>query len=135
MNWAGSLQVLHLVRHVPQLEGWTSALTIPLLYFFRLRVFPEAQARLDAQTAVRGFHLVPPHSGRSFLKPLPPTLPDFEDNIQLASAEMVGAEYLITRNTKDFQPLSSARTDARSLAGVGLGSNAIRRPHTPCDSR
>jgi hypothetical protein len=30
MNWAGSLQVLHLARHVPQLEGWTSTLTIPL---------------------------------------------------------------------------------------------------------
>ena len=55
MNWAGSLQVLHLVRNVPQLEGWTSALTISLLYFFRLRVFPEAQARLDAQRQGAGF--------------------------------------------------------------------------------
>jgi hypothetical protein len=33
------------------------------------------------------------------------TLPDFEDNIRLASAEMVSAEYLMTRNTKDFQPV------------------------------
>jgi hypothetical protein len=41
MNWAGSVQVVHLVRHVPQLAGWTSALTIPLLYFFRLRAFQE----------------------------------------------------------------------------------------------
>ena len=103
MNWAGSLQVLHLVRNVPQLEGWTSALTIPLLYFFRLRVFPEAQARLDAQTAVRKFHLVP-LTQEVLAQAAASTLPDFEDNIQLASAEMVGAEYLITRNTKDFQP-------------------------------
>ena len=103
MNWAGSLQVLHLVRHVPQLEGWTSALTIPLLYFFRLRTFPEAQARLDAQTAVRGFHLAP-LTQEVLTQAAASTLPDFEDNIQLASAEMVGAEYLITRNTKDFQP-------------------------------
>jgi hypothetical protein len=31
-------------------------------------------------------------------------LPDFEDNIQLASAEMVSAEYLMTRKT--FGPLA-----------------------------
>ena len=103
MNWAGSLQVLHLVRNIPQLEGWASALTVPLLYFFRLRVFPEAQARMDAQTAVRGFHLVP-LTEEVLAKAAASTLPDFEDNIQLASAESVGAEYLITRNIKDFQP-------------------------------
>ena len=103
MNWAGSLQVLHLVRNVPQREGWTSALTTPLLYFFRLRVFPDAQARLDAQTAVRGFHLVPLIE-EVLAQAAAPALPDIKDNIQLASAEMVSAEYLITRNTKDFQP-------------------------------
>jgi hypothetical protein len=103
MNWAGSLQVLHLVRYIPQLEGWTSALTVPLLYFFRLRVFPEAQARLDAQPAVREFHLVP-LTQEILTQAAASTLPDFEDNIQLASAETVSVEYLITRNTKDFQP-------------------------------
>ena len=103
MNWAGSLQVLQLVRNVPQLEGWTSALTVPLLYFFRLRVFSEAQARVDAQTAVRGFQLVP-LTQEVLAKAAASTLPDFEDNIQLASAESVTVEYLITRNTKDFQP-------------------------------
>ena len=46
-NWVGSLQVLHLIRHVPAITGWTSTLTIPLLYFFRRRVFPEGQARTD----------------------------------------------------------------------------------------
>ena len=28
--------------------------------------------------------------------------PDFEDNIQLASAELISANHLITRNKKDF---------------------------------
>jgi hypothetical protein len=97
------LQVLQTVRAVPQIEGWASALTVPLLYFFRLRVFPESQARIDALTAVRGFHLVP-LTQEILVKAAASTLPDFEDNIQLASAESVGAEYVITRNTKDFQP-------------------------------
>jgi hypothetical protein len=29
-DWAGSLQVLHLLRHVPALDGWSSALATTL---------------------------------------------------------------------------------------------------------
>jgi hypothetical protein len=32
-------------------------------------------------------------------------LPDFEDNIQLASAEAISADHVITRNKKHFQPV------------------------------
>lgn len=59
MNWEGSLRVVNLVRQSPEIEGWISALTIPLLYFFRLRVVEEGQARIDAQETVKGFRLVP----------------------------------------------------------------------------
>jgi hypothetical protein len=58
-NWEGSLRVLNLVRTSPEVEGWVAALTVPLLYFFRLRVVEEKQARADAQAAVKGFSLVP----------------------------------------------------------------------------
>jgi hypothetical protein len=34
-NWEGSIRTLNLVRRSPEVEGWTSALTVPLLYFFR----------------------------------------------------------------------------------------------------
>jgi hypothetical protein len=44
-NWEGSLRILNLVRRSPDVEGWASALTVPLLYFFRLRVADERQAR------------------------------------------------------------------------------------------
>jgi hypothetical protein len=32
-------------------------------------------------------------------------LPDFEDNIQLASAEEISVDHVITRNKKHFQPV------------------------------
>lgn len=102
-DWVSSLQVLHLLRHVPALDGWTSALTVPVLYFFRRRVFSEAQARADAQTATRGFQLVPLTTD-ILDTAVASSLPDFEDNIQLASAHTIKAEYLLTRNRKDFQP-------------------------------
>ncbi|MBM4259305.1 MAG: PIN domain-containing protein [Deltaproteobacteria bacterium] len=77
---------------------------MPVLYFFRRRVFSEAQARADAQTAVRGFQLVPLTTA-ILDTATASSLPDFEDNIQLASAQTIQAAYLITRNTKDFQPV------------------------------
>jgi hypothetical protein len=73
------------------------------LYFFRLRVANEAQARADAEASVQSFRLVP-LSDALIRQALGSTLPDFEDNIQLASAEAVSADYVITRNKRHFQP-------------------------------
>ena len=56
-NWEGSLRILNLVRKSPAVEGWTSALTIPLLYFFRLQVADEMQSRADAQASVATLRL------------------------------------------------------------------------------
>lgn len=104
-NWEGSLRVLNLVRRAPEVEGWISALTVPLLYFYRLRVVAEQQARTDTQAAVKGFQFVP--LTQALLdKALSSALPDFEDNIQLVSAETIAADYVVTRNKKHFQPAS-----------------------------
>jgi predicted nucleic acid-binding protein len=103
-NWEGSLRILNLVRRSLEVEGWISALTVPLLYFFRLRVADERQARADAQASVRGFRLVPLNE-ELISNALTSALPDFEDNIQLASAEAISADHVITRNKKHFQPV------------------------------
>lgn len=102
-GWEESLRVLNLVRKSPEVEGWASALTVPLLYFFRLRSANEKQARADAQASVQGFRLVP-LSEEIISKALASALPDFEDNIQLASAEAISADHVITRNKRHFQP-------------------------------
>lgn len=103
-NWQGSFRALNLARTSPEIEGWTSALTVPLLYFFRLRVAEEKQARIDAQAAVKGFGLVP-LTVEIVDKALASALPDFEDNIQIVSAETIGADLIVTRNKKHFQPV------------------------------
>lgn len=101
-GWAESLRVLNLARKSQEVESWTSALTLPLLYFFRRRVVDEATARADAQAILKGLHLEP-LSQTILNRGLASAGPDFEDNIQLASSESVSANHLITRNKKDFQ--------------------------------
>jgi predicted nucleic acid-binding protein len=100
-GWTESLRVLNLARRSQEVESSTSALTLPLLYFFRRRVVDETTARANAQAILKGLRLVA-LSQTILEQALGSTGPDFEDNIQLASAESISANHLITRNKKDF---------------------------------
>jgi hypothetical protein len=40
-GWSESLRVLNLSRQWQEIESWSSALTLPLIYFFRRRVVDE----------------------------------------------------------------------------------------------
>lgn len=100
-GWTESVRVLNLARRSQEIESWTSALTLPLLYFFRRRIADETTARADAQAILKGVHLAP-MSQTILDQALAASGPDFEDNIQLASAESISAGHLITRNKKDF---------------------------------
>lgn len=100
-GWMESLRVLNLTRRSQEIESWTSALTLPLIYFFRRRVVDEPTARADAQAILKGFHLV--ELSQAVLdQAMIGASPDFEDNIQLVSAASISANHLITRNKKDF---------------------------------
>lgn len=100
-GWTESLRVLNLARRSQEIESWTSALTLPLIYFFRRRVVDEPTARADAQAILKGLHLVA--LSQSILDPaVVSTGPDFEDNIQLVSAVSISANHFNTRNKKDF---------------------------------
>jgi predicted nucleic acid-binding protein len=100
-GWSESLRVLNLARRSQEIESWSSALTLPLIYFFRRRVVDENTARADAREILKGLQLVP-LSPIILDRALASAGTDFEDNIQLASAESVSVNHLITRNTKDF---------------------------------
>jgi len=100
-GWTESLRVLNLARRSQEVESWTSALTLPLIYFFRRRVVDETTARADAQAILKGLHLVA-LSQAVLDRAIISASPDFEDNIQLVSAVSISANHLITRNKKDF---------------------------------
>ena len=100
-GWSESLRVLNLVRRSHEIDSSTSALTLPLIYFFRRRVADEATARADAQEILKGIQLVA--LSQTILNVAHVSVgPDFEDNIQIASAESISANHIITRNKNDF---------------------------------
>jgi len=100
-GWSGSLRVLNLVRKSRDVESWTSALTMPLLYFFRHRVVDDTTARTDVRAILSRVQLVP-MTEAILDQAIAAAGADFEDNIQLASAESISVDHLITRNKKDF---------------------------------
>ena len=100
-GWSESLRVLNLGRRSPEIDSSTSALTFPLIYYFRRRVVDETTARADAQAILKGVQLVA-LSQRILDLARISVGPDFEDNIQIASAQSISANHLITRNKKDF---------------------------------
>jgi len=100
-GWTERLRVLNLARRSQEIDGWTSALTLPLIYFFRRRVVDELTAHADAQTILKGLHLVALNQA-VLDQAIISAGPDFEDNIQLVSAISISANHLITRNKKDF---------------------------------
>ena len=100
-GWSESLRVLNLARRSPEIDSSTSALTFPLIYYFRRRVVDETTARADAQAILKGVQLVALSQTILNLAHVSVGL-DFEDNIQIASAQSISANHLITRNKKDF---------------------------------
>ena len=100
-GWAESLRVVNLARNSREIDGSTSALTLPLIYFFRHRVVDEIQARKDAQAILKNIELVP-LTQAIIERALVAVGADFEDNIQIASAKSISVDHLITRNKKDF---------------------------------
>jgi len=100
-GWKASLVLLQLVR-MGKIEGYISALTVPVIYFLRARIFNEEKAREDTRKIVAGFKIVP-LSGDLIAKSLEEKrIKDFEDSIQFHSAR-ISSEIFVTRNIKDFK--------------------------------
>jgi hypothetical protein len=129
-GWTESLRVLNLARKSPAIDGWTSALTLPLIYFFRRRVVDEATARTDAQAILKGLQLV--RLSQTIIEgALTSAGPDFEDNIQLARLALNRSSRFISSLgiKKTLIPLRLLCLRRRS------GSSYKKSPHSKPSSR
>jgi predicted nucleic acid-binding protein len=100
-GWEASLMVINCVRN-KQATGHVSALTPPILYFFRRRTRGEKAARQAVQRILRGFAVVP-LTGETVEMAYAAPLPDFEDALQLEAAKAANVDVIVTRNKKHFR--------------------------------
>lgn len=100
-GWEASLTVLNEVRST-QATGCVSALTPPILYFFRRRTRGEKAARQAVQKILQGFTVVS-LTGEAIERAYAAVLPDFEDALQLEAAKAANVKAVVTRNKKHFR--------------------------------
>ena len=85
-----------------QVSGYVSALTIAnLVYIMRKELTPERIEEVLNQLMLI-FHLAE-LTESDILHAAKKQWPDFEDAIQSASAERIHADYIVTRNVRDFK--------------------------------
>lgn len=82
--------------------GYVSGHTLPTLYYLVRSARGEKEARMALATLLELVRVVElPTSGYREALTLP--IRDYEDALQAAAALHVGADYLVTRNEKDFR--------------------------------
>lgn len=99
-GWNNSLEVISGIRK-GKYSGYISAFTIPILYFRRIRIEPDKEARENVWKFIKGHHII--ELTGSVLEQAKQDLKfrDYEDAIQYYSAK-TKCDVIVTRNKKDF---------------------------------
>ena len=97
-------------------EGYVAAHTITTIHYIVAREKGRQTAAQAVSDVLRVVRVVPITSA-DFQQALVLGISDFEDAVQAAAALQIGADYLITRNTKDFKASPvEVRTPGEALA-------------------
>lgn len=100
-GWEASLGVVASVAN-GRIEGYVSALTPPILYFFRRRSRGERAARRVVEGVLRGFRIVALDDA-AIRAAYRSGLADFEDALQFAAAGAARVDAIVTRNKRHFR--------------------------------
>jgi hypothetical protein len=84
------------------LEGWVAAHSLPTLFYLLGRYGSAEQARV-AISEMLSFLSVATVDQAVIVQALNLPYQDFEDAIQMIAAVRTGADYLVTRNVRDFR--------------------------------
>lgn len=100
--WVGEAALLLSAVETGRAEGYVSAHAITTIHY----IVAQEKGRQTATTAVADLLRivqVVPLGDADFQQALSFGLADFEDAVQVAAALKVGADYLVTRNERDFR--------------------------------
>ena len=100
--WAEESALLFSEIELGNIEGYIAAHTITTIHYLVAKAKGRPQAAnvvADLLSLVR----VAPLEDSDFQRALTFNLPDFEDAVQVAAAVKVEADFLVTRNARDFR--------------------------------
>ncbi len=98
-------------------EGFVAPHTLPTIYY----VIAQSQDRKIARTAATDLLRildVVPITRADFQRALELSMSDYEDAVQAAAALTIGADYLVTRNEKDFRAAPVPTADAPTVLAL-----------------
>lgn len=84
-------------------EGWVAAHSLTTLFYLLARYESPAQARVTLADLLNIVSVAAVDQAvieRALALPYP----DFEDAVQMMAAVRIGADYLVTRNVRDYKP-------------------------------
>jgi predicted nucleic acid-binding protein len=114
--WAADSAAALSLLDVDGIQGLIAAHTVTTLHYLTFRHLPPRKANAGL-LEVLGMFAIASVDEATLLKALTVTAPDYEDAVQAVCAINEGADYFITRNTKDFAGLGlQVLTPAELLA-------------------
>jgi predicted nucleic acid-binding protein len=114
--WAADSAAALSLLDVDEIQGLIAAHTVTTLHYLTFRHLPPGKANAGV-LEVLGMCAIAAVDEATLLKALTVTAPDYEDAVQAVCAINEGADYFITRNTKDFAGLGlQVLTPAELLA-------------------
>ena len=100
--WSGDAALVVSAIEQGRADGYVAGHTITTAYYVIARAKDRRTAALAVTELLRILKVVPLDSA-DFQQALVLGLSDFEDAVQIAAALKVGADYVVTRDEKDFR--------------------------------
>lgn len=111
--WEDSLAVWNLCRD-GKINGFISALSIPnIIYIMRKSLAPEKTEDLIRKMSIL-FEIVDMKAS-DITEASQMLVRDFEDGVQMVTAKRIQADYIVTRNTRDFLSSEVPRIEPMEL--------------------
>jgi len=98
-------------------EGFVAAHTLPTIFYVVAQIRDRATARVAVGDVLRIVDVVTVTKA-DFQQALAMAISDFEDAAQATAAIKIGADYLVTRNEKDFQSASVPTADPATVLAL-----------------
>jgi predicted nucleic acid-binding protein len=100
-----------------EIQGWLSAHSVTTLFYLIAKDTSQDQARVSI-TSMLQFLKIASVDQKTIEQALNLPYRDFEDAVQMIAALQIGADYLLTRNVRDYQPAPMAVVQPAELLAV-----------------